>query len=72
MVSGVYSVRIGDAKFKVAQITISNEPAPLSGSGSGSGSRVKRISSQSLEKIAEEAAADHSGKRKSSGNAGHK
>jgi hypothetical protein len=71
MVSGVYSVRIGVAKFKVAQITIINEPAPLSGSGSGSGSRVKRISSQSLEKIAEESAV-HSGKRKQSGSGAHK
>ncbi|KAL7075691.1 hypothetical protein ACQ4LE_005424 [Meloidogyne hapla] len=44
--SGVYSVRIGDSKFKVAQITISNEQK-LS-NGSSSGSRIKRISSHSL------------------------
>nr|CAD2141439.1 unnamed protein product [Meloidogyne enterolobii] len=46
--SGVYSVRIGDSKFKVAQITISNEQK-LSNCSS-SGSRIKRISSQSLNK----------------------
>jgi hypothetical protein len=50
---GVYSVRIGESKFKVAQITISNEQQLSGSGGGGSTGRIKRISSQSLNKLEE-------------------
>ncbi|KAL3075020.1 hypothetical protein niasHT_038955 [Heterodera trifolii] len=47
--SGVYSVRIGDTMFKVAQISIGTEL----GQQNLAGSRIRRISSQSLNKSTE-------------------
>uniref|UniRef100_A0A914GR01 Ig-like domain-containing protein n=1 Tax=Globodera rostochiensis TaxID=31243 RepID=A0A914GR01_GLORO len=49
--SGVYCVRLGDAMFKVAQITISGE----FGQQNLSGSRLRRISSQSLNRLEKDA-----------------